>query len=142
MKQNLTEQLSHIKKMMGLLNEQQEGPGDPQFKEGPGEPQINEYDHYNNIVKPQLLKSGFKDDYDKNMEEYGTENLLTYGGHNHGVNVLWHKPRNGKEWSYIVWKGNNVGSKSFPIGGTNDSKMVANNVVKYALSLKNMSTHP
>ena len=115
------------------MNEQQEVGG---FKEGPGDPQTKDFDHYNNIVKPQLLKSGFKDNYDKNMIQHGTENSLSYGGHSNGINVLWHKPPSGKDWSYIVWKGDNVGLKTFPIRGANDVRVVANDVIKYALSLK------
>jgi hypothetical protein len=101
------------------------------FEEGPGEPQTEELDHYNKIVKPNLLKSGFKAEYDKNLEKFGKENSLTYGGHNNGVNVLWDRIKG----IYYVWIGNNKGMKEFLLG-PNDPKLVANKVVQYALSLK------
>ncbi len=101
------------------------------YKEGPGDPQINELDHYIKIVKPQLLKAGFKDEYDKKLKQIGTENALSYGGHNNGVNVLLDKMKG----IYYVWVGNNKGMKEFLLG-PNDPKVVANKVVQYALSLK------
>jgi hypothetical protein len=101
------------------------------FKEGPGDSQSKEFDHYNKIVKPNLLKSGFKDEYDKNLERFGKENSLNYGGHNNGVNVLWDRIKG----IYHVWVGNNKGMKEFALG-SNDPKLVANKVVQYALSLK------
>jgi hypothetical protein len=105
-------------------------------KEGPGDPQTKDFDHYNKIVKPKLLASGFKDMYDKNLEQYGTSNSMVYGDHSTGVNVLFNMSRT-EPWSYIVWVGSNKGKKTFPLGGTNnDSKVVANKVVNYALSLK------
>lgn len=129
---NLNEEVSRIKNMMGL-NEQSMDMGG--FKEGPGDPQTKEFDHYPKIVKPQLLAAGFKDDYDKNMQQYGKENSLSYGGHNNGVNVLWDRIKG----VYSVWVGNNKGLKTFQLG-PNDPKLVANNVVKYALSLKGAPT--
>jgi hypothetical protein len=113
-----------------VINEQQE----VGFKEPVSHEGGVEFDHYNKIVKPQLLAAGFKDAYDKGLEQYGTSNSLVYGDHNTGVNVLWNKSKNGP-WSYVVWVGNK-GKKEFPLGGTNNSKTVADNVVKYALSLK------
>ena len=127
----LTEQ-DLIRLVNKVIKEQEVGG----YKEGPGEKQTPELDHYNKIVKPQLLAAGFKDAYDKSLEQYGTSNSLIYGNHNTGVNVLWNKSKTGP-WSYIVWVGNNKGKKEFPLGGNQDSKNVANNVVKYALSLKN-----
>ena len=101
------------------------------YDEGPGDPQIDELDHYNKIVKPKLLAAGFKAEYDKNLKQFGTENYLTYGGHNNGVNVLWDRIKG----IYYVWVGNNKGMKEFQLG-PNDIKLVANKVVQYALSLK------
>ena len=96
------------------INEQDGG-----FKEGPGDPQTNDYNHWND-VKIQLIDSGFKDNTNKNMEQYGTSHCLSYGGHNNGVNVLWNQPKNAP-WSYIVWVGNNERMKTFPLGGSNNS---------------------
>jgi|688.fasta_scaffold80020_1 hypothetical protein len=101
------------------------------YKEGPGDPQGDELDHYNKIVKPKLLAVGFKDEYDKNLKQFGTENSLTYGGHNNGVNVLWDRIKG----VYHVWAGNDKGKRQFQLG-PNDPKVVANKVVQYALSLK------
>jgi hypothetical protein len=110
-----------------VINEQEVGG----FKEGPGDPQTDELEHYNKIVKPKLLKSGFKDEYDKKLKQIGTENSLSYGGHSNGVNVLLDKMKG----IYYVWVGNNKGMKEFLLG-PNDPKVVANKVVQYALSLK------
>jgi len=118
-------QLSDLHERM--LGEQEVGG----FKEGPGEKLTPELKHYNTIVKPQLLKAGFKDSYEKVMEPYGTENSMVYGDHNTGVNVVWDR----KKGFYSVYVGNNKGLKTFQLG-SNDPKLVANNVVKYALSLK------
>jgi hypothetical protein len=115
-----------------MLNEQEVGG----YKEGPGEKLTPELKHYNTIVKPQLSKAGFKDSYDKVMEPYGTENSMVYGNHNTGVNVVWDR----KKGVYTVYVGNNKGLKTFSLG-PNDPKLVANNVVKYALSLKNGLTN-
>ena len=109
-----------------VINEQEEGG----FEEGPGDPQTDELEHYIKIVKPQLLKAGFKDEYDKKLKQIGKENALSYGGHN-GVNVLLDKMKG----IYYVWVGNNKGMKEFLLG-PNDPKVVANKVVQYALSLK------
>lgn len=105
------------------------------FKEGPGEKLTPELKHYNTIVKPQLLKAGFKDSYEKVMEPYGTENSMVYGNHNTGVNVVWNR----KKGMYSVYVGNDKGLKTFQLG-QNDPRLVANNVVKYALSLKGSGT--
>jgi len=114
------------------INEQDGG-----FKEGPGDPQTNEYDHWQD-VRIQLIDSGFKNNTNKNMEQYGTSHSLSYGGHNDGVNVLWNKPNNAP-WSYIVWVGKNERMKTFPLGGTNNSsKMASKQVIKYALSLMSL----
>jgi hypothetical protein len=110
-----------------VINEQEVGG----FKEGPGDPQTDELDHYNKIVKPKLLKAGFKEEYDKNLKQFGKENSLTYGGHNNGVNVLWDRIKG----IYHVWVGNNKGKKEFQLG-TGDLNLIANKVVQYALSLK------
>ena len=123
----LTEQ-DLVRLVNRVINEQDMGG----FKEGPGEKDVPDFDHYNKTVKPQLMKSGFKDEYDKNMQQYGKENSLSYGGHNNGVNVMWDRIKG----VYSVWVGNNKGLKTFQLG-PNDPKLVANNVVKYALSLKN-----
>jgi len=104
------------------------------YKEGPGDPQIKDFEHYNKIVKPKLLAAGFKDKYDKGLEQYGKSNSMVFGDHSTGINVLLHMSRTGPS-SYIVWVGNNK-EKTFPLGGGNDSKMVADKVVNYALSLK------
>ena len=122
----LTEQ-DLVRLVNRVINEQEVGG----FKEGPGEKNTPDFDHYNKIVKPQLLSAGFKDDYDKNMQQYGTENSLSYGGHNGGVNVLWNRIKG----VYTVYVGNNKGLKTFQLG-QNDPKLVANDVIKYALSLK------
>lgn len=100
------------------------------FKEGPGDPQTDEFDHYDKIVKPRLLKAGFKDESDKYLKQSFKESL-TYGGHNNGVNVLLDKMKG----IYYVWVGNNKGMKEFQLG-TGDLKLIANKVVQYALSLK------
>ncbi len=110
------------------LNEQEVGG----YKEGPGEKQTPELNHYSKIVKPQLSNAGFKDAYEKNLVPYGTENSMVYGNHNTGVNVVWDR----KKGIYSVYVGNNKGLKTFSLGPA-DSRLVANNVVKYALSLKN-----
>lgn len=109
-----------------VINEQDRGFGDPKSNEGG-----TEFEHFYNIVKPQLIKNGFKFDYNEPLKKYGKENSLNYGGHE-GVNVLWDRI-NGK---YFVWVGNNQGMKEFKLGGGVNTKVVANNVVKYALSLK------
>ena len=114
-----------------MLTEQEVGG----YKEGPGEKLTPELKHYNTIVKPQLSKAGFKDSYDKVMEPYGTENSMVYGNHNTGVNVVWDR----KKGVYYVYVANNKGLKTFSLG-PNDPKLVANNVVKYALSLKGNAT--
>ena len=105
------------------------------FKEGPGEKLTPELKHYNTIVKPQLLKAGFKDSYEKVMEPYGTENSMVYGNHNTGVNVMWNR----KKGVYSVYIGNDKGLKTFQLG-PNDPRLVANKVVQYALSLKGGGT--
>ena len=106
------------------INEQQEGGS-------------REYDHWQD-VRIQLIDSGFKNDTNKNLEQYGTSHSLSYGGHNDGVNVLWNKPNNAP-WSYIVWVGDNKHKKTFPLGGTNNSsKSAASQVIKYALSLMSL----
>ena len=110
-----------------VINEQEVGG----FEEGPGDPQTDELEHYIKIVKPKLLKAGFKDEYDKKLKQIGTENSLSYGGHSNGVNVLLDKMKG----IYYVWVGNNKGMKEFLLG-PNDPKVVANKVVQYALSLK------
>ena len=110
-----------------VINEQEVGG----FEEGPGDPQTDELEHYIKIVKPKLLKAGFKDEYDKKLKQIGTENSLSYGGHSNGVNVLLDKMKG----IYYVWVGNNKGMKEFLLG-PNDPKGVANKVVQYALSLK------
>ena len=110
------------------IKEQQEGG----FKEG-----SRDYDHWQD-VRIQLIDSGFKNDTNKNLEQYGTSHSLSYGGHNDGVNVLWNKPNNAP-YSYIVWVGDNKHKKTFPLGGTNNSsKSVASQVIKYALSLMSL----
>jgi hypothetical protein len=110
------------------INEQQEGG----FKES-----SRDYDHWKD-VRIQLIDSGFKNNTNKNMEQYGTSHSLSYGGHNDGVNVLWNKPNNAP-YSYIVWVGDNKHKKTFPLGGTNNSsKSVASQVIKYALSLMSL----
>ena len=114
-----------------VLSEQEIGG----FKEGPGEKLTPELKHYNTIVKPQLLKAGFKDSYDKVMVPYGTENSMVYGNHNTGVNVVWDR----KKGVYSVYAGNNKGLKTFQLG-PNDPRLVANKVVQYALSLKGSGT--
>jgi hypothetical protein len=115
-----------------VLNEQDRGG----FKEPVSNETGNDFDHFNKIVKPKLLAAGFKHDYDKGLEQYGKSNSMIYGDHNTGVNVLLNMSRT-EPSSYIVWVGSNKGKKTFPLGGTNnDSKVVANKVVNYALSLK------
>ena len=115
------------------LNEQEFGG----YKEGPGEKQTPEFNHFGKIVKPKLLSAGFKYDFDKRMIDYGTENSMIYGDHSTGINVLWNKPKDGKNWEYVVWSGNNKGLKKFPIGGSDQNNMkAANDAVNYALMLK------
>jgi hypothetical protein len=114
------------------LNEQDLGG----YKEGPGDKQMEDFNHYNKIVKPKLLAAGFKDMYDKNMEQYGTSNSMVYGDHSTGVNVLFKKSKT-EPFSYVVWVGDNKGLKTFPLGGGNNSKMVADNAFNYAIQLKN-----
>ena len=104
-----------------MLGEQEVGG----YKEGPGEKLTPELKHYNTIVKPQLLKAGFKESYDKVMVPYGTENSMVYGNHNTGVNVVWDR----KKGVYSVYVGNNKGLKTFSLGPA-DPRLVANNVVK------------
>jgi hypothetical protein len=122
--------------MMGL-NEQSMDMGG--FKEGPGEKPKPDVDHFNKIVKPQLLNAGFKLSDDKSLSPYGTRLSLIYGDHNTGVNVIYFQPQ-GKSWSYKVWVGKNKNYKEFPLGGINDVQKTATNVVKYALSLKGTPT--
>jgi len=122
----LTEQ--DLVRLVNKVIKEQEAGG---FKEPGSREGGVDFDHYNKIVKPQLLAAGFKDDYDKNMQQYGTENSLSYGGHNNGVNVLWDRIKG----IYTVYVGNNKGLKEFKLG-PNDPKLVGNNVVRYALSLK------
>jgi len=104
------------------------------FKEPVSNETGNDFDHYNKIVKPKLLDAGFKDMYDKNLEQYGTSNSMVYGDHSTGVNVMLKKSKT-EPHSYVVWFGNNKGLKKFPLGGGNDSKVVADKVINYALSL-------
>jgi hypothetical protein len=106
------------------------------YKEGPGEKLTPELDHFNKIVKPQLSNAGFKYIYEKILMDYGKENSMVYGDHNKGVNVVWDR----KKGVYSVYVGNNKGLKTFSLGPA-DPKLVANNVVKYALSLKNGLTN-
>ena len=124
------EQILNMHKEHGYgqsINEQDGG-----FKED-----SRDYDHWKD-VRIQLIDSGFKNDTNKNMEQYGTSHSLSYGGHNGGVNVLWNKP-NSEPWSYIVWVGNNEHMKTVPLGGSNNSsKSVASQVIKYALSLMSL----
>ena len=55
-----------LTRLVKKVIEEQEAGG---YKEGPGEKWKSEFDHYNNIVKPQLLAAGFKDAYDKSLEQ-------------------------------------------------------------------------
>jgi hypothetical protein len=117
-----------IKRFKKTISEQEVGG----YKEGQGEKLTPELKHFNTIVKPQLSNSGFKHVYEKVMEPYGTENSMVYGNHNTGVNVVWDR----KKGVYSVYVGNNKELKTFSLG-PNDPRLVANNVVKYAISLKN-----
>ena len=103
-------------------------------KLGDSKPLVNEggdYDHFGLMVKPQLIKAGFKyidEPVQAGMSSYG-KGYFAYPDHNTGVNLFLKSDLNGP-WKYVVYYGGNKGLKEFDV----DS---AKQAISYAISLKN-----
>ena len=103
-------------------------------KLGDSKPLVNEggdYDHFGLMVKPQLIKAGFKyidEPVQAGMSSYG-KGYFAYPDHNTGVNLFLKSDLNGP-WKYVVYYDGNKGLKEFEMDSVKQA-------ISYAISLKN-----